>query len=155
MIPSGTFAVLSIVSLPDSLDDWNYNRSQNDAKTTRILAHCALQSFANMYIPEHRYQLFPAHDFERTVYILSRPWPVFRARHGSRIVCMSVTLKVTLKFGTMFRHNVPTGESIWHNVPAFADGPRLISLVWRKQVETLIPAVARETQGMGSKLWLD
>ena len=78
---------------------------------------------------------------------LSRPWPVFRARHGSRIVGMCVTLKLTL--------NLTAGESILHIVPAFSGGPRSISLTWGKQVEKLIVGPARQTQGIRSKLWFD
>ena len=84
--------------------------------------------------------------FDISFYKLSRPWPVFRARHGSRIVCMSVTLKLITK--------LTAGEPIWHIVPAFSDGPRSISLAWRKQVEKLIGAPARQTQGLRSKLWV-
>ena len=32
-----------------------------------------------------------------TVLVFSRPWPVFRARHGSRIVGMSHTLRIEMK----------------------------------------------------------
>ena len=63
---------------------------------------------------------------------------------------MSVTLKVTLKLTL----KLTAGEPIWHIVPAFADGPRSISLTWRKQVEKLIAGPARLTQGMRSKLWV-
>ena len=49
---------------------------------------------------------------------------------------------------------ITAGEPIWHIVPAFSDGPRSISLAWRKQVENVQRGAPRETQGMGSKLWL-
>ena len=60
---------------------------------------------------------------------------------------MSVRLKLITK--------LTAGEPIWHIVPAFSDGPRSISLAWRKQVDKLIVGRSRQTQGMGSKLWFD
>ena len=64
---------------------------------------------------------------------------------------MSVTLKLTLKVTL----KLTAGESIWHAVPAFSDGPRSISLAWRKQVENVQLGARCETQGVGSELWLD
>ena len=74
-------------------------------------------------------------------------WPVFRARHGSRIVCMFVTLKVTLK--------VTSGESNRRMVPAVPDGSRSISLVRRRNLINLERGTICETQGMRVKLWHD
>ena len=41
----------------------------------------------------------------------SRPWPVFRARHGSRIVGMSVTLRVTLRLTLRLTLKITAGKS--------------------------------------------
>ena len=78
-------------------------------------------------------------------------WSVFRARHGSRIVGMSLTLRLTLRLTL----KLTAREPIWHIAPAFPDGPRTISLAWRRQVENVPLGRTRETQGIGSKLWLD
>ena len=64
---------------------------------------------------------------------------------------MSVTLKVTLKVTL----NLTSGESNRRMVPAVPDGSRLISLVRRRNLIDLQRGAGRETQGMGSKLWLD
>ena len=62
---------------------------------------------------------------------------------GYCVVSQSVTLRIT------------AGQSNRRMVPAFSDGPRSISLAWRKQVENVQPGTPRETQGIGSKLWPD
>ena len=68
---------------------------------------------------------------------------------------MSHTLNVEMKLEMKLQMKITAGEPIWHIVPAFSDGPRSISLAWRKQVDKLIVGRSRQTQGMGSKLWFD
>ena len=60
---------------------------------------------------------------------------------------MLVTLKLRMK--------ITAGESNRLMVPAFPYGPRSISLAWGKQADNQDPVTARETEGVGSKLWLD
>ena len=65
---------------------------------------------------------------------------------------MSVTLKLRMKL----EMKITAGEPIWHIVPAFSDGPRSIfPAVGTKRVENVQLGPTRETQGIGSKLWLD
>ena len=61
---------------------------------------------------------------------LSRPWPVFRVRHGSRIVCMSHITKQITKQITNGDTKITAGESKIDMVPAFSDGPGSVSLAW-------------------------
>ena len=90
--------------------------------------------------------LVPGHEIE-TNQEFSRPWPVFRTHHGSRIVCMSHTLNVTLK--PMAR------ESKKHMVPASSDESRSISLAWGMEYNSLKPGTTCESRGLGSQLWHD
>ena len=62
---------------------------------------------------------------------------------------------VTMKLQMKLQMKITAGEPIWHIVPAFSDGPKSISLARRNQAENVPLGRTRETQGMGSKLWLD
>ena len=69
-------------------------------------------------------------------------WSVFRTHHGSRIVCMSHTLSVTL--------SVDTGESKRRMVPAVSGESRSISLVWGTHAGKLKTATGCESRVLGS-----
>ena len=71
----------------------------------------------------------------------------FRARHSSRLVCMSLTLRVDMK--------VITGRNILRQDVASPIGSGLISLTQGSFVMNLTLAKIFQTHRMGPKLWLD
>ena len=67
-----------------------------------------------------------AADSER----LSRPWPVFRTRHGSRIVCMSLTLNGDMNGDMNVDMKITTEGALLRMDAAFSGGSKPISLAW-------------------------
>ena len=74
-------------------------------------------------------------------------WLVFRTHHGSKIVCMLVTLNGDTK--------ITAGGTLLRIDAAIPIGSGLISLVCRVRAPNLTLATSRETPGMMSQLWHD